>query len=73
LSIRSLAKKVRDQINPDIQIEMSKAQTSSSCRHRYIPDISRVRNELSLDVLIGLDLSIQKSVLWYARFQQFSK
>lgn len=59
ISILDLATRVRDLLAPDKHITIRHAGCDSQMRSRYVPDISRARNELRLDVWTTLDDAIR--------------
>lgn len=59
ISIGELAHLVRDLLSPGKPIRFLGIEKDNGIRSRYVPDISRVRNELGLDVTISLKHAIQ--------------
>jgi UDP-glucuronate decarboxylase len=58
ISIADLAHLVRDLAAPEKSVEVMGHQGFSQSRSRYIPDISKARRELGLEVTIGLEQAI---------------
>jgi dTDP-glucose 4,6-dehydratase len=65
ITIADLAKKVRDAVNPRIEIAIAGKPVPGSPPHRYVPSTDRSRDELQLEVMVPLDQTISKSVRWY--------
>jgi len=62
VSIGDLAKRVTQQINSDLQINIH--QLPSGHPHRYVPDIEKAANELALAPKIQLEQAINKTAQW---------
>lgn len=62
ISIGKLAFLVRDIVSPEKPVSILGNPDPSAVRNRYIPDISRARNELGLNVSIPLDQAIRDAV-----------
>jgi hypothetical protein len=63
ISILNLAKKIKSLLSPNIKINIigsSKGSKDNFNRNVYAPNISRARDEHSLDVWTDLDESINK-------------
>jgi len=58
ISILNLANLVRDLISPSKSVEICGAKGVGLLRSRYVPDISKARHELALDVTISLEDAI---------------
>lgn len=54
VTIEELAYLVRDAIEPDLPVRKLGNSSGNAARNRYLPDISRARNELALDVTVPL-------------------
>lgn len=61
LNIKSLAHKVAETINPEVQVHVLQSPKPDDPAKRYVPDISKAREELGLDVWTSLDVAIRKS------------
>jgi UDP-glucuronate decarboxylase len=61
VSIADLAHLVRDLIAPDKPVRIFGKADPSHARNRYVPDISKARNELGLDITIPLAQSIWRT------------
>ena len=61
VSIADLAHLVRDLIAPDKPVRILGKADPSHARNRYVPDITKARRELGLDVTISLAQSIRRS------------
>lgn len=61
VSISELAQLVRDVIAPRKPVRILGASAAGGLRSRYVPDISRARQELGLTVRIGLAEAIEKT------------
>lgn len=59
ISIAELACLVRDVLAPEKEVVITQQPSADGIRHRYIPDISRARGELELDVWTRLDKAIE--------------
>jgi dTDP-glucose 4,6-dehydratase len=64
-SIRDLAATVARLIGPDIEVRVAKKANSSVSAERYVPSTRRARSELGLEVRIGLDEAIRRTVAWH--------
>ena len=64
-SIANLAHLVRDLIAPHKPVRILGNADPSQARNRYVPDISKARSELGLDVTISLAQSIRRSAQVY--------
>jgi dTDP-glucose 4,6-dehydratase len=62
-----LATLVRDLISPSKQVNIRSKKTENIFRNRYVPDISRAKNELGLIPTISLEDSIIDSMAHYAK------
>jgi nucleoside-diphosphate-sugar epimerase len=67
LTIAQLAVEVKKTIAPQLQIEIAKHPTPDQQVQRYVPSIQRARNELGLDVQIGLVEAIRRTADFYSR------
>jgi dTDP-glucose 4,6-dehydratase len=61
VNIADLAHLVRDLIAPDKPVRILGKTDPSNARNRYVPDISKARSELGLDVSIPLAQSIRRT------------
>jgi len=61
VSIADLAHLVRDLIAPNKPVRILGKANPSHARNRYVPDITKARRELGLDVTISLAQSIRRS------------
>jgi len=64
ISIKDLASKVVELSLSKVSINTLKMPVKNRLPSRYIPDIGKARNELGLDVYIGLDDSILRTLTW---------
>ena len=62
VSIGDLAKRVVREINQDLHINIH--QLPAGNPHRYVPDISKVDNELALSPTVTLEQAINKTAQW---------
>jgi dTDP-glucose 4,6-dehydratase len=63
VSIAELARRVASVLKPAPEVQVR--QLAGACPPvRYIPDIDRARRELNLDVKIGLDDGLRRTVAW---------
>lgn len=60
ISISDLAYLVRDILSPDKKVVFKNLQPSFRGRNKYIPDISKARRELGLEIHLGLNQSISQ-------------
>jgi len=58
ISIADLACRVRDLLAPDKPVRIIGTLESNAVRNRYVPDIDRARQELSLDIFTTLNRAI---------------
>ena len=66
LSILDLAHLVRKTLGKDIDIVTKGIVNSeSTIRNRYIPDIRKIRQELSVSILTPLDKAVEKTAAWH--------
>lgn len=61
LSIAELAKKIRALLNPALPIIVNQKESPGADIHKYIPDISKARQELGLQIRYNLSEAILKS------------
>ena len=61
VTIRELAHLVRDLLAPEKAVQILGSGQAASSRSRYVPDISKVRRELGLEVHIPLDEAILRT------------
>lgn len=59
ITIEELAHLVRDVIRPGLPVRKLGNRGANNSRNRYLPDITRARNELALDISVSLDDSIR--------------
>lgn len=65
LQIRELAKKVKEIVNPNVEISIAKVPNLQAKPARYVPSIERAQNELNLNVWTPLEESIGRTALAY--------
>jgi len=68
INIAQLAGAVRNIVNPNCKIIMAGKPEMNLLPNRYIPSISRARNELGLDDWIKLNEAIRRTKEWYMEF-----
>lgn len=61
LSIGDLATRVRDALGARVAVNIAGKVAAGAVRSRYVPDISRARAELGLDIWTPLDVAIQRT------------
>jgi nucleoside-diphosphate-sugar epimerase len=66
LSVRELADEIRKVVVPLTEVRVAKQPEPGSHAERYVPDITRARTELGLDVSISLPEAIRRTADWYA-------
>lgn len=66
LSIRDLANTViRVAGLSGMEINVARSPVTGQIAERYVPDVSRARNELRLDVWLSLEEALRRSINWY--------
>lgn len=65
VTIRDLAMLVRDLLAPGKSVQILGGGQHSNSRSRYVPDISKARKELGLDVQVPLDEAILRTAAAY--------
>jgi len=74
ISILDLAYLVREVLNQDIDVIIKGASNSEALlRNRYIPDIKKIRDDLSVRIRIPLNEAIQKTASWHIDFREKKK
>jgi dTDP-glucose 4,6-dehydratase len=61
ISIGDLAARVRDVLRASVAVNISGKAGAGAVRSRYVPDVSRARAELGLDVWTPLEVAIQRT------------
>lgn len=64
-SIAEIANLVAQNFGPAVEVKIAKAANPAALPERYIPDISRARDELGLSPQIGLLEAINRTKTWY--------
>lgn len=65
LSIRELAEAVRDALNPSVRIEIAKEPNPGAPISRYVPDVTKVGEDLGLHETVSLRDTILRTAAWY--------
>ncbi len=66
VSIRGLAERVAGALRPELPVRVAREPQAGVEPVTYVPDISRARTELGLDVTVGLDEAIRRTAEWYS-------
>jgi dTDP-glucose 4,6-dehydratase len=64
ISIRELAGKVAATLRPGLAIEVAREPAPGVSATSYVPDISRARAELGLDITVPLEEAIRRTARW---------
>lgn len=72
VSIADLAHKVVAVADRKLEIHIRQQAVSGATPSAYLPDISRARHELGLDVFVDLTESIRRSMAWYRSQPEFT-
>jgi dTDP-glucose 4,6-dehydratase len=64
VSVRELAETVAAALQPGLAINVAREPTNSR-PSTYVPDISRARTELGLDVTVSLQVAIRRTAAWH--------
>lgn len=65
ISIAELAERVAAAFSPTVDVEIALQPKPGEPAKRYVPSTGRARRELGLEVRIGLDEAIRRSVAWW--------
>jgi dTDP-glucose 4,6-dehydratase len=65
VSIRKLAETVVATLQPGLAINVARAPTPDSTPSTYVPDISRARTELGLNVTVPFEGAIRRTAAWH--------
>jgi dTDP-glucose 4,6-dehydratase len=65
VSIRELAETVAQTLQPGLAVSVARAPAPNSTPSTYVPDISRARTELGLDVTVPLEDAIRRTAAWH--------
>lgn len=65
ISISQLAHLVAQTLRPSLEVSVAGKAAGETLRSTYVPDISRARNELGLDVTIDLASAIRRTAAWH--------
>jgi nucleoside-diphosphate-sugar epimerase len=65
LPIRELAEIVARQFDPAPEVHVARRAAGGEPPARYVPDISRARKELGLEVRVGLEDAVQRTIRWH--------
>lgn len=69
ISIKNLAYKVRDIVNPSCEVEVLGRDLHGAHAKRYIPSVDRIELQWRLPKPIALDMAIQKTADWYRTYE----
>lgn len=64
VSIAELANIVANQVSPPCPIEIAKPPSSEPV-NKYLPDLTRSKNDLGLEITVGLDEAIKRTMIWH--------
>jgi dTDP-glucose 4,6-dehydratase len=67
VTIAELARRVRDELAPDAQIEQHRQPNPGQPVDRYVPDVSRAANELGLEPRITIEEAVSRTAEWARR------
>jgi dTDP-glucose 4,6-dehydratase len=65
VSIHELAQTVAATLQPRLAVKVAREPARDSTPSTYVPDISRARTELGLDVTVQLDDAIRRTAAWH--------
>ncbi len=65
VSIRELAQRVVDEIDPSLKVEVAREPLAGAPRMQYVPDVGKAERELGLRPLIALGEAIRRMAAWY--------
>jgi nucleoside-diphosphate-sugar epimerase len=65
LSILGLAEKITSLVNPKLKIVVQGKESQGLSADQYIPSAQKAKNELKLEVRIGLDEALKKTIDFY--------
>jgi dTDP-glucose 4,6-dehydratase len=65
VSIRELAEAVATTLRPGLAVNVAREPVPNSTSSTYVPDISRARSELGLDVTVPLEAAIRRTAAWH--------
>lgn len=65
VSIRELAETVSNTLQPGLAINVAREPVPAAAPSTYVPDISRARGELGLDVTVSLEDAIRRTAVWH--------
>jgi dTDP-glucose 4,6-dehydratase len=65
VSIRELADTVAATLQPGLAVSVAREPVPNTAPMTYVPDISRARSELGLDVTVQLDDAIRRTAAWH--------
>ena len=66
ITIKDLANLVATAFEPNVEVQIEQQGTSLQLPERYVPDISRARDELNLTSHINLNQAIKLTMKWYS-------
>ena len=64
-TISQTAQAVATQFSPASPVVIARAPTPGQAADRYVPSVARAREELGLDVWIGLDEALRRTLEWH--------
>lgn len=65
VSIAELARTVAKTLRPELEIRIDRQPAEAIPPISYVPDISRARSELDLDITVDLPTAIRRTAAWY--------
>ena len=65
VGVRELAETVVETLQPGTRIRVNKTPVPHAPISRYVPCTVRAKQELGLEVIIGLQEAIQRTATWY--------
>jgi len=66
VTIGDLARTVASQFTPPLDVRIEGARTRGVAGHRYVPGTARAREELGVEMTVGLEDAIARTVEWHA-------
>ncbi|HEX6464822.1 MAG TPA: hypothetical protein VFZ98_10225, partial [Vicinamibacterales bacterium] len=65
ISVGELANLVADAGEPHVSVKIAGRPQPAQAKARYVPDVSRARDELGLEVTVGIEEAIQRTLAWH--------
>jgi dTDP-glucose 4,6-dehydratase len=65
ISIADLARRVIDELDPSLSVQIAQTPIAGEPRLQYVPDVTRAETSLGLRPLIGLREAIRRTAAWH--------